>query len=212
MKIKQEADSYGDEIEQAQAQPRQPIFDVLKDYALGRGLLFYCRPDGTLVFGRPVNSGKALFNIVRRRDGKGNNVISSTRSRDISARYSKVTLIGQRQGGEEREPEDISQTGSAIDPDFPFPKPFVQEAGSDVSALDKQAKLLMDKQKTESERLSCTVPGHSQNGSNWQVNARAHVLDEKRDIDEDMTITGRVFKRSKNEGTTTEIRVSRIRR
>lgn len=202
----------GENAEFIQPEPGQTIFEVLKDYATSRGLLFYSKPDGTLVFGKAIEKGEVSYNLTRRLDGKGNNMISSTRSRDISGQYQKVTVIGQRQGTDSHDASQINSIGIVEDEKFPFYKPYVTSSSGDVKDLKSHAKFIMDKQKSEGERLNFTTPGHSQNNNNWQVNTLVKVIDEKRGIDENMLITGRVFKMTKESGTTTDLRVTRLKK
>ncbi|MDH3975619.1 MAG: hypothetical protein OEV42_15180 [Deltaproteobacteria bacterium] len=202
----------GESFDLVQAEPGQTIFQVLKDYAAARGLLFYSKSDGTLVFGKPVEKGEAKLSLIRRLNGKGNNVVSSSRSRNISGRYRKVTVLGQRQGADNLKAAELSASGVAEDKDFPFYKPYVTTAGGDVKDLKSHAEFIMDKQKRDGERLNFSTAGHRQNDKNWQVNELVRVIDERRGIDENMLITGRVFKMSKDSGTTTDIRVARLKK
>jgi len=180
VKVKEEETVQGEPFDLVQAAPGQTIFEVLKNYATARGLLFYSQADGTLVFGKPVEKGEASLSLIRRLKGKGNNVTSSSRSRNISGCYRKVTVLGQRQGADNLAAAELSTSGIAEDKGFPFYKPYVTEAGGDVKDLKSHAEFIMDKQRREGERLNFSTSGHSQNGKNWQVNELVRVIDEKR--------------------------------
>ena len=83
----------------AQIQPGQTVFEVLKIYAQSRGMMFYALPDGTLVFGQPLMGGPPMYYLTRRRDNAaGNNIEKGGLKEDLSKRYSKIKVIGQRQG------------------------------------------------------------------------------------------------------------------
>ena len=124
------------------------IFDVLSNYARSRGFMFFSLPNGTFVFGRPKTKGAAAFNIVSLKPGPQNNALTCEEVNDFSKRFSKVTVMGQRQGtdadgGDDDDDDDdagdngndgdddgggaaaINTHAVAYDPTFPFYKPFV---------------------------------------------------------------------------------------
>lgn len=185
------------------------IFEVLKNYSLSRGMLFYCEPDGTLVFGRPLAKGAPEYSLQLLKSGKGNNVIESDVIDDISKKYSKVTVIGQQQGSQ----DIVSATGInttkgvALDPDFPFYKPFVTQDNNDNVSPKERARLIMEKHRREGMQLIYTVGRHSQNRQNWMINKFCHIQDEKQGIDGDYLIYGRTFELSKEDGPTTKLKL-----
>jgi len=199
-----------EEYELAQIEPGETVFEVLKNHAMTRGLLPFCKAEGTLVFSAPLTKGKALFNLVRRKDGKGNNIKKGTRRDDISGRYKTVKVMGQQQGSDIFDVGGHNVTGIAIDPDFPFEKTFVANLENDGQAPDKYAAILMSKQIFEGYQLDYTVKGHSQGGRNWQTNVVCHVGDEDFKVDGDFLIYSRVFTLSKEKGTETTLKLSRL--
>lgn len=194
-----------------QIEPGQTVFEVLKNYAVSRGFLFFSMPDGRLIINEPLKSGEAEYTLVNRMDGKGNNVLKGDRTRNISKRYSKVVVLGQKQGTESSSAEEVNVRGLAEDETFPFYKPFVTTASHDLDDADKHAALLMKKQQQESMQLTYRTFGHSQNGNNWQVNAICHVEDEVFAIDADFLITGRTFEMSRD-GVFTTLKLSPLGR
>lgn len=196
------------EVEKAQREPGKSIFEVLRQHAMERGLYFWCRPDGTLVFSRPVRAGRADFTIVNRMDGRGNNVLESERTRDISQRYSRVTVIGQQQGEDLFGPEEINRTGSAVDASFPFEKPYFGSMGQDMAAPDQYAALVMNQQRFAGFVLSYTVDGHGQNGRNWQANTLCRVRDEFYGYDRSFLVYSRVFEMDGEAGRSTTVKLS----
>ncbi len=194
-----------------QIEPGRTVFEALKEYALAAGLLFFNLPDGTFVFGEPVTRGRAIFNLVCRIDGRGNNVLECTRTRDISQQYSKVRVIGQQQDSVFGV-GDVNKSGEALNEDFPFAKPYVLESESVSAKPENQAKLIMNKQNFEGFTLECKVKGHSQRGRNLQTNTIAHLKHEglKPPVDKDYLVYARTFERSKQDGTTTTLRLSEL--
>lgn len=183
------------------------VFEVLKNYALSRGMLFYCLPDGTLVFGRPLTSGAAEYYLRLVKEGTGNNIIESDVVTDISRRYSKVLVIGQQQGHDDISPEKINTTGSATDPDFPFYKPYVVKECNDNVSPAMRARLIMEKQRREGLQYTFTVGRHNQGGRNWRINAMCYVKDETQGLDRNYLIYGRTYEMNKMTGPITRLRL-----
>ena len=186
------------------------VFEVLNNYAQSRGMLFYCQPDGRLVFRRPLAKGVPEYTLTMRENGSGNNVLESDVREDISRMYSKYTVIGQQQDTDDAESAtDINTTASSVDADFPFYKPYVTTDNNDDASPAKRARLLMEGNRREGTQLTYTVGRHSQQGKNWTVNKFAHIADDKQSLDGsdgingDYLIYGRTFRLSKDSGPQT---------
>ncbi|MDP2166779.1 MAG: hypothetical protein Q8J64_00420 [Thermodesulfovibrionales bacterium] len=191
-----------EEFESIKIQQGQTVFEVLRDYALSRGLLFFSLPDGTLVFGEPATSGEAAFKLVCRKDGQGNNVIEGERVLDYSKRYSKVTVSGQTQDG--KPVKDF-----VLDTDVKRHKPFIGQIEFDGQSPKKYANILLNKQRFEGFQLRYKTDGHGQGSRNFQVNSICHVKDEVFGLDENMLIYGRTFEMSKA-GVFTTLKLSKL--
>lgn len=191
------------------------IFEVLKNYSLSRGMLFYCEPDGTLVFGRPLVKGTPEYKLQMIESGTGNNVEESEVMQDISKRYSKVIVIGQQQGADSiAEPDSISTSNVSnpvVDPSFPFAKVYVERDNNDNVSPAMRARLIMEKQRREGTQLIYTVARHSQNNQNWQFNKFCQIKDDKqtlngkKGIDGDYLIYARTFELDKEDGPITRL-------
>lgn len=195
-------------FESVQIEPGQTVFEVLKDLALARGLLFYAMPDGTFIFGEASTSEKAEYSLINRKSGRGNNVISGDRTRDISRRYSKIVVMSQKQGIDDRTEQEINVKEELPDPSVPFYKPYVTSVSTDGQDLKKYAKTIQEGQQSDGLSLGYRTYGHSQNNRNWQVNAICHVEDEIFKINGDFLITARTFEMSK-EGAYTTLQLSK---
>lgn len=211
------ADELFGDFSSAQVEPGQTIFEVLKKYAAARGMLLFSKPDGTIVFGEPLTSGSPLYTLITRKDGEGNNIIEGKRIRDISQRYSQVTIQGQPQGEESWAAEDVSQDITILDVDYdeyaphmPFYKPYVGDLGEDGLSIKQQAKISMERQQFESFKLQYKTYGHSQGGNNFQPNTICHVIDEVFGIKGDYLVYSRTFEMSKEAGVTTTLQLSRL--
>jgi prophage tail gpP-like protein len=165
--------------------PGSTIFDVLKEYAAGRGLLFYAMPNGTFVIGKPKEFGAASFFLQRKRiNGQANNILEGGATCDISGSYSKVTITGQRQGeAKDGSPEQINVKGTVAlstgdQGDFPYYKPYIATSNKDEVSPILEAKRFMNASRAKMLLLEYITPGHNQNGRNWAANELAHVVDE----------------------------------
>ena len=198
-----------DEYESAQLKPGDTVFEVLRDHAYQKGMIFYSMPDGTFIFGLPKTSGAAEFHLARRLDGKGNNVKEGWKTINRAAEYSQVTVLGQ-QSGEAWDTGGGNVSATVKNGGFPYYKPYVTTSELGGGDLKKYANILMSKQRFQGFGLTYLVPGHSQDGRNWQTNAIASVLDEKPDVNVkgDFLIFSRTFRRD-DSGTVTELRLSR---
>lgn len=183
-------------------EPGDTAFTVLSRHAAARGLLFYARPDGTFVFGKPKARGADEFSLTLRKDGVGNNIEEGSFTEDISKRYSKVVVIGQQQAGEDIDPDDVNTYGSATDKTFPFFKPFVQTMHQNAAAPALLARLTLEQQRAEGFVLEYVVEGHSQRGKNWTINALCRVEDEVNEFTGTALIYGRTFEGDKKKPLT----------
>jgi prophage tail gpP-like protein len=188
-----------------QIEPGQRIFEVLRALALSRGLVFWARPDGTMVFGKPRSTGDQVFSL-NVKDGENRSKILSAESvRDISRGYSRITVLGQEQGSEGLQPEDINVRAVLEDGEFPFFKPFVTVVDVEQKDPHKLAALLLQQQRAARQSLRYSVKGHSQNGHVWAPDMLCGVHDEKIHAYGQFLVYGRVFSLSRDQGQTTEL-------
>ena len=194
----------------AQIEPGMTIFEALKQYAMSRGLLFFGLPNGTFVFGRPKAAGAPAYSIVvSKRDPSRNNAVRASFKDDISRRYSKVTVIGQRQGRETdgvNGAASINTSATVTDSTFPFYKPFVRTNNDDEFSPPTYARLIMERQRAEGFELHYRVPGHTQKGKAWTINELCRVQDDVAGLDGVYLIFGRAFELSR-EGKYTILRL-----
>lgn len=181
----------------SQIEPGMTIFEVLKDYAGSRGMMFFCLPDGTIVFGKPKEKGEPTFSIICTKDGKDNNVLEGEMTKDISKRYSKYVVIGQQQGTDLISIDNINTKASIEDKEFPFYKPMVAKNNNDYQSPKLHARMLLEKSRHQGFQLSYKVYGHSQNGKNWTINELCSVKDEVLNIEGTYLIYARTFEMSK---------------
>ena len=197
-----------EEFDFTEVEPTKTIFEILKEYALARGMLFFSLPDGKIVFGQPATSGEPAFFIHQK--AKSTNVLEGEKTDDISRRYSKVTVMGQRQGDDLFGAEEVNFSATVTDDDFPVkPKPFVAQGTHDGLAPAKYAAILMSRQQFEGFSLTYKTSGHSQNGKNWTVNAVCRVEDDLLDVYGDYLVYERVFEMGR-QGVFTTVKLSKL--
>lgn len=202
-----ETSLFGPPQAMAQIEPGQTVFEVLKDYAMSRGAMFFSLPDGTFVFGRPKAKGVPRFRLVRRLDGQGNNVLSGRRIRDISQRYSQITILGQQQGNDLLGAEEINTSHTVHDTTVPFHKPYVAINNNDDQSPARAARMRLEQQRAKGLQFVYSVARHSQAGSNWTINELCEIHDEKLGVRGTFLIYGRTFLLDKEAGPTTELRL-----
>lgn len=192
-----------------QLEPGQTVFDVLKRVAAGRGLLFYGRPDGSLVFGRPLGRGASLFGIAVKDGRNHSGVLEAELVADMAERFNPVVVMGQRQGTDELSASAINTIAEAADEGVPFTKPYVQvvDEHDDPTA---RAFALRDQMLFRGRQIRYTVRGHSQAGRRpWTTDALCSVDDDELGVHEDLLIYGRTFRMSRDEGAVTEVRLAK---
>ncbi|PHM22527.1 phage baseplate assembly protein [Xenorhabdus ehlersii] len=76
-------------------EPGERAWDALARAAAARGVWPWLDPDGTLVIGGPDYSSPPVADLIMRRDGQGNNLISLSDIRNIQGCFSELTLLAQ---------------------------------------------------------------------------------------------------------------------
>jgi prophage tail gpP-like protein len=185
------------------------VFETLREAAVSRGVMFFALPDGTMVFGRPKAGGAEDFRLLRLRSGQGNTILSGGRTRDISQRYSQITVLGQQQGSDAIGADEINTAATVNDPEMVIFKPGVFQNDNDTQSPAQHARMLLEKQRMASLQFSYRVQGHAQEGKNWRINRLCRVHDEilRPAANGIFLITGRSFELDKQSGRSTEVRL-----
>ena len=82
-----------------QIEPGSRAWDALTQYAEANGVWPWMEPDGTLVVGGPDYTTAPIAELVLRVSGDNNNIKSLEVERNMAARYSEVTVLGQSHTG-----------------------------------------------------------------------------------------------------------------
>jgi prophage tail gpP-like protein len=190
------------------AEPGQNVFDLLKAVANGRGLQFWCREDGKLVFGKCASSGSVSYRFNLAKDSSGSNVLEGKKTDDLTEAFSKVFVYGQSEDAEGDDTNIEATATMAVPAEFPFYKPKVVTVNTDKVSPAMEAKRLLTVSKAKRLQLHYKVPGHSQNGINYHTNSMARVDDEVNNTHGVFVVCGRTFTlENKKTGPVTSVRL-----
>lgn len=175
-----------------------------------RGLLCYSDSLGGLRIEPAAAGGSRPGRIAQ-----GENLKKATLSLNDSARFSIYSVVGQRPGTVHASgAAAILVEGNATDAGVRRFRPLVVLAEGAVSPADAQMRAQWEAivRATRAHRLVVTVPGWRRplDSQLWQLNTTVPVRIESLGISTELLIVQTVFRRSKREGTTTEIVLARI--
>lgn len=190
----------------------QTVLAFLAKLAKARGLLLLSYGDGRLVISQAgtLRSGGALE--------LGRNVKSGSAEFSAAIRHSEYILKGQGaaqpwEGSTEEEAADFqalytSPQARATDPVVSRHRPLVIVAGAkaDAASLAQRASFEAQNRAGRSQRATHTVQGWlNASGKLWQINQLVPVRDGFLGINRDMLIESLDYRRSEEQGATTEI-------
>ena len=181
--------------------PGDSVFEVIKKAANSQGYLFWASPEGELVFDKPVERGKADFKIHAFEDGSEIDYIEGSVSETLNEQHSLIKVIGECQ-----DDNDIKYVAASVkNDDFPFYRPLVVNWNENEGPAKKTAELQLATEKAASIQLEYTMPGHSQNGIPWTINAFCDVEDHYNGANGAYLIKRRTFTLDRNEGKRTKL-------
>ena len=181
--------------------PGDSVFEVIKKAANSQGYLFGASPEGELVFDKPVERGKADFKIHAFEDGSEMDYIEGSVTETINEQHSLIKVIGESQ-----DDNDIKYVAASVkNDDFPFYRPLVVNWNENEGPAKKTAELQLATEKAAAIQLEYTMPGHSQNGIPWTINAFCDVEDHYNGANGAYLIKRRTFTLDRNEGKRTKL-------
>ena len=181
--------------------PGDSVFDVIKKAANSQGYLFWASPEGQLVFDKPVERGKADFKIHAFENGEEMDYIEGSVTETLDGQHSLIKVVGESQ-----DDNDIKYVAASVkNSDFPFYRPLVVNWNENEGPAKKTAELQLATEKAAAIQLEYTMPGHSQNGIPWTINAFCDVEDHYNGANDAYLIKHRTFTLDRNEGKRTKI-------
>lgn len=188
--------------EYIQPSPGMTVFDLLSRMAASRGMHFYMRPNGNIVFGKPRGYGSGVYAIWRTPDGNCNYTDFSWND-DISQRNSRVTVVGQDESQPSTPVSEINKKAVLADNTFPaFTKPLVVETDGSAKRLSQQARMIIEQQRFNGWSVQYTVAGHAQRGTVWAPDTICAIDDSRIGLCDSLLVYGRTFIGSKKEQST----------
>lgn len=196
-------------VNEASPRPGESVWTFLARHAERLGFLMFMDPRGRLVLGPPDYGSDALYRFVHRYTSEAsdpNNVLSIDVEESSSQRLSRVKVLGRTHGrGAARE-----RVRAVIEDDgMPFVRERTERDHSVRTTEQAQriAKRLIREGVAGAEVITVHAPDHGQGRYLYTTNVTAEVLDETGGIDGRRYITSRTFTRSREQGTSTELRL-----
>lgn len=181
--------------------PGDSVFDVIKKAANSQGYLFWASPEGQLVFDKPVERGKSDFKIHAFENGEEMDYIEGSVTETLDGQHSLIKVVGESQDN-----NDIKYVAASVkNSDFPFYRPLVVNWNENEGPAKKTAELQLATEKAAAIQLEYTMPGHSQNGIPWTINAFCDVEDHYNGANDAYLIKHRTFTLDRNEGKRTKL-------
>lgn len=196
--------------EKITVEPGDRAWDVLQHAAEANGLWPWFASNGTLIIGGPDYSVPPVATLIMRRNGKGNNVESITRTRNVTDHFSPITVLGQTHGTESTSGKNNIK-GEAKDSAANFNRPQIitdHEVDNQQLATNRARKLMADSMLSAFD-LHITVSGHRILPTNklWEPGQRVQVESEPHGIKGIFFLMGRKFSKSRDGGTRTQLRL-----
>ena len=183
-----------------QIEPGSRAWDALTQYAEANGVWPWMEPDGTLVIGGPDYTTAPVAELVLRVSGDNNNIKSLEVERNMAARYSEVTVLGQSHTGKHNIKATVKDESLKLNRPLIVTEPDVD---SQAEAERKAKKRLADS-RLEGLTITAVVQGHrTDDGTLWQPGQRINVLSEPDGIDSVYFLIARTFVGGRGQGTET---------
>lgn len=195
-------------VQEASPQNGESVYEFLDRHARRLGILMRMSPDGKLVLTSMNYVQRPLYRLIRTFDGSGNNILSGGEELDSSSQYSSITVYGKQKNTDTDLPrEKISSTIVEEDNPLPFDRPLIVHDSSirTEEEAERRANREMAKARSKSQVLNYTVAGHSNNGYLFATDTIATVIDEVIGVSGEFYVSARNFKKSRSNGTTTEL-------
>lgn len=197
------------QVSEARPGTAETIWEFLDRHARRLGLLMWFSADGWLVVTAPRYDQAPAARLVQRFvsvDDDPNNVISGSVVRNVSESYSVVKVFGR--GADRR-----SVVATTVDPELPdgYQKTLVVRDKSVRTTDEAVRRGNREVARGRARSLTCSyvVHDHGQGQLLFATDTIVSVCDEVCGVTEDMYCVSRTFRRTREHGTTTELRLVR---
>ena len=189
-----------DKTHKVQIEPGSRAWDALTQYAEANGLWPWLEPDGTLVVGGPDYTAEPVAELVLRLNGQNNNIQRLEVARDMAARYSEITVLGQSHTGK----HNIKATAKDEAVGIHRPLMVVEPDVDSVAAAQRKAKKRLADSRLDGLTITATVKGHrTDKGTLWQPGQRINLLSEPDGLDAVYFLMARTFRGGRGQPTET---------
>lgn len=194
---------------EVQVEPGQSVFDVLRAAAAARGVVFWAKADGTLVFGRPKAKGDARYKLRVREGSVDGPVTEATLVQDSTRHFARIVVVGQQQDSGDGD-VDVNVEAVVTDSDAPLAKTLVVVHNSDSQTPGAFGRALREQQRAAARAIEYSVSGHTLNGVPWQIGELVYVWDDYLGVPgETFLIYSRSFEMTKSQGCYTRLKLGR---
>lgn len=167
-------------------------FKLLNEFAQNRGLLFWAKADGSIVFGKAAGKGEPEYYLDDR------HIKKRARTEDVSNLHSEIIIVSDSDDGH----KTFKAKNESVELKIPFAAAY---NGSDSAGMEKQANEYLRQEKMQELRLEYDVSGFSLGGKNWAVNKRVAVNDSQFGLDDTYLLRTRTFRYDRTNGSTTPL-------
>ncbi len=180
-------------------EPGESAWDTLRHAAEANGLWPWFNPDGTLMVGRPDYSALPVATLVMKTDGRENNLVSLSETRDVSQRFSEVAVLGQSHGtASESGRHNIKTTVRDSGVAWYRPRIVTDHEADTVAVAQARGRKLVSDARLDGYTLIATVNGHAVDPAAarpllWGPGQRVHVVSEPHGIDDTFFVMARRF-------------------
>lgn len=194
-------------------EPGESAWDALLYAAEANGLWPWFEPDGTLVVGGPDYTTPVVAELVMRKSGKGNNLLSLDVRKSARQRYSEVTVLGQAaatdlESGINALKATVKDTGVG----FYKPRIICDSTADSVDVCRKRARKCLSDSRLNGLSIEAMVKGHrivapgtASDGLLWKPGQRVRVISEPHGLDGIYFMMGRRFVRNRSDGTASKL-------
>lgn len=174
-----------DPVHVIQIEPGEKPADKITEYARRINLLVNVSPDGKLCLFRPNDTQKPLYSLRNRIGDTGNNLLSSEVVENAATRWTEVVVVGEQFGYEgPTDPNNPNATKKRGVVKHPGNLPFThRKTAADGEMFQnglaqRQAEWLYKRGLFDSFYMTVKVAEHYQNGTWWESDTVAHVVDD----------------------------------
>lgn len=167
-------------------------FKLLNEWAQNRGLLFWAKADGSIVFGKAVGKGEAHYTLTSR------NIKRRRRVEDVTGLHSEIVIVSDSDDGHKK----FIAHNASVELKIPYVAAY---NGSDSEGMQRQAEEFTRQEKMQAFQLEYDVAGFSLNGKNWAINTRVAVDDDQFGLSDVYALRTRTFRYDKQKGSITSL-------